>query len=88
MKKPLIYYQFDQQEYYTGHYLKSNFEMENDGLGMVITCEEDLVNAIEHYMATNFVMEEKYTKRVDRLFTFYDNKNCERIYNAILDYRK
>jgi len=87
MKKPLIYYQFDQQEYYSGHYLKGDFEMENDGLGVVVTCEKDLINEIKHYIMNGFEMEEKYTKRVDSTFTFHDNKNCERIYNAIINYK-
>jgi len=88
MKKPLIYYQFDQEEYYAGHYLKGDFEMENDGLGMVVTCENDLINEIKYHIANGLKMEEKYIERVNLTFTFQDNKNCERIYNAINEYKQ
>ena len=87
MKKPLIYYQFDQQEYYSEHYPKGDFEMENDGLGVVVINEKDLINEIKHYITNGFKMEEKYTKRVNSTFTFHDNKNCERIFNAIINYK-
>jgi hypothetical protein len=87
MKKPLIYYQFDQEEYYAGHYTKGGFEMENDGLGTVVTNEENLLSEIKRCISSDFKMEEKYIKRVNRTFTFQDDKNCERIYNAINNYK-
>lgn len=87
MKKPLIYYQFDQEKYYTCHYLKGDFEMEEDGLGVIVTHEDDLINEIKHYIAIGFEMEQKYLERVNQTFTFQDNKNCERIHNAINEYK-
>ena len=33
MKKPLIYYQFDQDKYYTNHFAKGYFDCERDGFG-------------------------------------------------------
>jgi len=87
MMKPLIYYQFDQKEYYAGHYTKGDFEMEEDGLGKVVTNERDLMDAIRNYISNDFKMEDKYISRVKQTFTFQDTKNCERIYNAINDYK-
>jgi len=84
MYKPLIYYQFDKEEYYSKHYLKGNFDMENDSLGYVVLTEKELINTIENVIKNNFQPEKKYVERIREFFTFHDNKNCERIYNAIL----
>ena len=83
MYKPLVYYQFDKKEYYSKHYLKGNFDMEKDGLGYVTTTEKELINVVENVINNNFQMERKYVKRIKNFFTFHDNKNSERIYNAI-----
>lgn len=87
MYKPLLYYQFDKEDYYTKHYPKGDFDMDKDGLGQVIINEEDLINAIENIINRNFELEEKYKERITKLFTFHDSNNCERIYNAIINYR-
>jgi len=88
MYKPLIYYQFDKEEYYSKHYLKGNFDMEKDGLGYVVLTEKELINTIEDVIKNNFQIEKKYVERISNFFTFHDNKNCERIYNAITNYTK
>jgi CDP-glycerol glycerophosphotransferase (TagB/SpsB family) len=88
MKKPLIYYQFDQDEYYGKHYKKGYFDIEKDGFGTIATTENELLKAIESVFENNFSMDECYRKRVDKTFTFHDKRNCERIYNAIVNYRK
>ena len=83
MYKPLIYYQFDQEEYYSKHYLLGNFNMEKDGLGYVVTAEKELIDLIENLINNNFQIEEKYVERIDKFFTLHDHHNCERIYNVL-----
>ncbi|MDR2971786.1 MAG: CDP-glycerol glycerophosphotransferase family protein [Bacteroidales bacterium] len=87
MKKPLIYYQFDHQEFLDKHYAKGYFDYDQDGFGTVVNEEDQLINEIERIIANDFSMEELYMNRVDNTFLFHDNKNCERIYNAIINYR-
>jgi CDP-glycerol glycerophosphotransferase (TagB/SpsB family) len=88
MKKPLIYYQFDQEEYYRKHYKKGYFDPKTDGFGEIATTEKHLIKKMIFVFKNNFVMEEKYIERVDKTFAFRDNDNCERIYNAINNYTK
>jgi len=83
MKKPLIYYQFDQEEYYGRHYKKGYFDYDRDGFGAVVETEDQLINEIEHIIANDFSMEKSYMNRVDETFLYHDNRNCERIYAAI-----
>jgi CDP-glycerol glycerophosphotransferase (TagB/SpsB family) len=86
MKKPLIYYQFDQDEYYSGHYAQGYFDYERDAFGVVVDTEEKLIDEIEIAIKNSFEMDSMYQKRVNNTFVYFDKKNCERIYNAINEY--
>ena len=84
MYKPVLYYQFDKEEYYRGHYLHSEvYSMEKDGLGSVVCSEHQLMEELRLLLEDRFVMPFKYKQRVDNFFTYHDNKNCERIYKAV-----
>jgi CDP-glycerol glycerophosphotransferase (TagB/SpsB family) len=88
MYKPLVYYQFDREEYYSHHYRKGYFDMEKDGFGPVVKTGEALISTVESIIKNNFEMDALYRKRVDNTFVYRDNKNCERIYNAIINCKK
>ena len=85
MYKPILYYQFDQEEYYKGHYQRhEQYSLENDGLGSVVYTEETLIQEIQHIIENQCTMPSKYIERVNSFFTYHDNSNSERIYNAVL----
>lgn len=83
MKKPVIYYQFDKNEYREKQYKEGYFNYEKNGFGEVITNSEELVNKIEKYVENDYNVEEIYNKRMKDFFELHDNNNCERIYKAI-----
>ena len=60
MKKPIIYYQFDNNIYYDRHYKKGYFEYERDGFGE-ITNESNIIEKILEYI-DNPKMPKKYEK--------------------------
>lgn len=82
---PSIYTQFDKEEFYTLHsYKEGYFNYETMGFGPVCYDYESTVEAIINAIENNCIMDEKYKQRIDDFFTYRDNKNCERIYQAIL----
>ncbi|MEG0133447.1 MAG: CDP-glycerol glycerophosphotransferase family protein [Clostridium sp.] len=83
MRKPLIYYQFDQEKYYGKHFEKGYFDCSRDGFGKVIKDEERLISEIETLI--NLKTDEKYIKRAKEFFSLYDKENCKRTYEAICD---
>ena len=83
MQKPMIYYQFDEEEFFAKHYKKGYFDYRDDGFGSVVTKEKDLIEKIQKVIQNNFEMEEKYKKRIDGFFPLHDRRNCERIVNVI-----
>lgn len=85
LRKPIIYAQFDTQEFFSGGhmYKKGYFEYERDGFGEVTYDLEETVNKIIEYMENDCKLKEKYRKRIDQFFAFDDQENCRRLYKKI-----
>lgn len=83
MRKPLIYYQFDQKEYNEKYHQGGYFKYDSDGFGPVVTQEKDLILQIEDILK-NGDINKTYLKRINDFLPPLDNRNSERIYNAIL----
>ena len=74
----------DQDEYYAGHYQRSKqYSLENNGLGPVVTMEEDLIKTLEILLTNQCMMPDIYHQKVDKFFTYHDTNNCQRIYSAV-----
>ena len=83
MKKPILYYQFDIQEFTSKHYSKGYFDYDSMGFGEKVERESELVNLIEKYIENGFVLQDKYKLRDEKFFALHDKKNCERIFQEI-----
>lgn len=83
MNKPVIYFQFDQKQFREKHFEEGYFDYERDGFGPVVHSEELLYQAIENELELHGAVEEVYQLRIDKFFSLRDNKNCERIYQAV-----
>lgn len=88
MKKPMIFYQFDYDEFRTKHFSEGYFSYKRDGMGPVVDTQDELLEALKgFYNGERFVNNDFYLKRCERFFPTHDNHNCERIYNAIKEIR-
>lgn len=87
LEKPLLYYQYDEEIYYQNHYHKGYFDFDNMGFGPVCRTEEQLFGQIQNYLENDFKVSEETKRRVHEFFPVRDNKNCERIFNAIYNLR-
>ena len=83
MEKPVIYYQFDKEEFLKYHYQKGYFSYEDHGFGPVVTTEEGLADAVAECAANDFRLEEKYRRRLDAFYSVRDERNCERTYKIL-----
>ena len=83
MRKPVIYFQFDQEEFFSKHYCKGYFSYEEMGFGPVVGHREAVIDAITQSFDCGFVPTDVYQERMQNFFPLSDQKNCERIYNAI-----
>lgn len=83
LQKPIIYYQFDEEDYRKGHFPQGYFDY-HEGLGPWTAQKEALLHEIEKCVAADFEMEPQYRKRVNAFFTYHDQNNCERIYQEVI----
>ncbi|MBQ3419623.1 MAG: CDP-glycerol glycerophosphotransferase family protein [Erysipelotrichaceae bacterium] len=85
MKKPAIYYQFDEEEYYKSHYVKAYFDYRENGFGAVTTNSKDVINCLKDIVDNNLKINDVYLKRAEEFFPLNDKNNCQRIYEKIVE---
>ncbi len=88
MKKRLMYYQFDYEDFRKGQYPEGYFSYENDGFGKVSYKLEDTLDELERAAEEAFKEPEEYLIRHKAFFDLYDKENCKRNYLAIKELKK
>ena len=88
LRKPLLYFQSDRREFFSGLYKPGFFDYDRDGLGKVETTVEGLVDEIIHLMESGCQLPPEYRQRADSFFAYNDHENRRRVYEAILDVPK
>lgn len=88
MERPVIYYQYDEDEFFKGHYIKGYFDYRRDGFGPVCNAKEEVLKSLINVFNKKMTIDEKYRENKKKFFPIYDNKNCERIYLAVKQIRK
>lgn len=88
MKKPVIFYQFDKKDFFENHYKKGFFDFHEHYFGDVIDNEQKLINKINKIIKKGFLFPKDAELTHKQFFLKYDNNNCERIYNEILNCMK
>lgn len=83
MRKNIIYFQFDKQEFYEKHYKKSYFIYERDGFGPVCENEFDVIKALEDSLKSDCKVPSNIQMKINNFFPLYDSNNCERVFQAI-----
>ncbi|MBR4728055.1 MAG: CDP-glycerol glycerophosphotransferase family protein [Clostridia bacterium] len=84
MKKPVVYYQFDAEEFFSLHYAPGYFDHKTMGFGEVTDDEAALVDFVIDYIENGFSAKEPYRQRSTAFFPLHDRNNCSRIYQEIL----
>ncbi|MBQ6052026.1 MAG: CDP-glycerol glycerophosphotransferase family protein [Clostridia bacterium] len=84
MMKPMVFYQFDLDEYRDKHYKEGYFSYERDAFGPIVKTNKEVVDFMLHTIDRNMKMDDEYMSRAKRFFIPHDNHNCQRVYEAIL----
>ena len=83
MKKPVIYYQFDEERFRKAQYKEGYFHYRNANLGAVFQSEKDVVDEVIRLFQTDFALDQRFYQAHQAFFPIWDNKNCERTFQAI-----
>ena len=85
MRKPIIYYQFDEEKYRETQYQEGYFDYRRDGFGRLVKQREELIVELDKILKNNSCIQDVYKRRIDG---FFGNKsivkNCDKIYNEII----
>lgn len=81
MHKPILFYQFDEEEYRARHYREGYLRYRD--VGPVVCKLPEVIEQIEAIL-TNPKCLDKYMAYYNQTFVLRDNHNCQRVYEAIL----
>ena len=84
IKKPIIYSQFDYEEYRSIGIPKGYFDYNNDGFGPVCQDINCTIKAINFEIENECLLKKLYKNRIKNFFTYFDEKNSLRVYRRIL----
>ena len=78
MNKPVLFYQFDYENYRKNQLQEGYFNYERDGFGPIVKNQTDLADMLEKICKNG--LEKKYISRNNGFFELKDRQNSERIY--------
>lgn len=85
LKKPVLYYQFDEEQYYAGHYKRGYFNYRTDGFGPVAIDADTLLRTLGTVLEHGCQMTGPYLQRTQAAFEQLEANCCERTYEAIME---
>ena len=81
-RKPVLFYQFDLQDYLQVH--GSYINMECDLFGSTAKNTEELLKHLEQCIKSGFSLSEQQKEQYNYYFKYVDDKNSQRICEAIM----
>lgn len=87
MGKPIVYFQFDQEEFSRGHFGQGYFEYDRDGFGPVFTDKDHVIAYIRKLIENGCTNPIQYQTRVEEFFSRFDGMNCQRNFEYIQKFK-
>jgi len=83
MKKPIIFFQFDEKDFRRYHYEEGWYSYRDSGFGDVCTEASEVIGTLRKYVQNGYKVSDEYLNEHRETFTLYDTLNSERIYEAV-----
>lgn len=87
MDKPLIYYQFDYEEFSNTHFKKGYFDYDTDGFGPILKEKEQVILYIMELIDNDCKNPKLYRERREAFFSRFDGQNSQRNYEYIKEFK-
>lgn len=84
MNKPVLYYQFDQSEFFKnrgGFFADPNSELP----GITVTTREELFGELRNVISRGWQITPEIERRIANFFQYRDANNCQRVYESIIE---
>ena len=88
MKKAIIFYQFDEKKYRKYQYAQGYFDYHNNPFGKTFNNSDNVIDELEILTANQFKITVEYLAEHNRIFPFWDDKNCQRVYQNLCTYSR
>lgn len=85
MEKPMVYYQFDREEFRKTHYGEGYFNYERDGFGSIAETEDALIDELERILSGGSKTDSIYLDKIHSFFNVRDKNNCKRNFERIAE---
>ncbi|MGX4598599.1 CDP-glycerol glycerophosphotransferase family protein [Faecalimicrobium sp. JNUCC 81] len=83
MNRPILFYQFDIDEY--KEKIDSYIDLDNEMFGSLAYTKDEAVDKLIEIIDNDFEILESQKNERNKFFRYNDNKNCDRIYSAIVN---
>ena len=85
MKKPVIFYQFDEEKFRKYHYQQGWFDYHKTAFGNTCRTSEEVIQDLIVHIKNHFTVSQEFLSEHRKDFQLFDNKNSERIYAALAE---
>ncbi len=85
MEKPVIYFQFDYEEFRKRQYKEGWFSYKRDGVGEIVDNQHDLLLKILELIDAGCKMDNRYIEKIRGFYAFNDTNNCKRVFDSIIN---
>lgn len=87
MRKPVIYYQFDEKRFRQAQYAEGYYNYRTAGLGKVCTQESEVIIELKAMYEQSWQMTEEFERAHKEFFPLFDDENSKRTYEKIKSLR-
>lgn len=85
MRKPVLYYQFDDLFNGKHSYQENYFSYDSQGFGPICRERSELVAAIGDLLRKGCEMDRQFRERADAFFAYDDRENCRRVFDVVVN---
>lgn len=83
MKKPIIFFQFDVDDFRKFHYSQGYFRYDDNPFSNTVYCVKEVNEKLEEAIRQEFSVNDEYLEEHKKYFPLYDAKNSERTFREI-----
>lgn len=83
MKKPVVFYQFDYEQFRKGQYGEGYFDYGDNSFGKSYRNLDDVLTEVERCIESGYAVSDEYEAEHRRYFPLYDENNCARVYDVV-----
>lgn len=83
MKKPVVFYQFDEDDYRKYQYSQGYFDYHCNPFGNCYNNCDDVIDELNLFLINNFSVSNEFLDAHANSFRYFDRNNCERIFNLL-----